>query len=495
MMTSPARGILVLVFVLHAASCQNQDTNDVMLASDFDDNNPSTDELITELENVTSGNDTESYCQSFWSEDPNIGENLTWPEAYAGSTVGVVLQDSICGAQVFRDCMEGGQWSEIHTIDPSECLADTVFKILVFIGFGVSLVACVTAFAIFTMTRSSLRGLTHYQYHIHWNLITSFILYPVVLLIVIGLKTTNVQPPLWLWNLLTVLLGYFVLANFFWMLVEGLVLFVLVATAFPGSQRGRAFVKWCLIGWGIPAVLMTAWIIAERALTPEGSDFILQINKADAANYGCLTGPVFLALVINGLVLIVVMRILWQKLRDDARNTTRYSRERSSWRAAKSTFVILILLGVYYALPILVFSFDPPFLVKYVISKIGNIVNSFQGLAVCTLYVFCNAEVRRALRNCHRRFRNRTNLTFSTRLSSPSMSRSATPRHSKSHSSSEGSATKRPSTSGAEVEAAEMAVLAEEMTPQPRRQTYLVMEPLLEEPSECGRGDSGPADV
>ncbi|XP_022097743.1 corticotropin-releasing factor receptor 1-like isoform X2 [Acanthaster planci] len=489
-------GVLLLVFVLTGASCQNQDANDVIVASGLGENIPSAEEVIAEIGNVTDGND--SFCRGFSSDENPFRENLTWLTTHAGGTASAVLKDSICGAIVFRDCLEDGEWGDIDKIEPQECLADTVIKILAFIGFGVSLVACGTAFAIFMMTRSSLRGLRHYQYHIHWNLIASFILYPVVLLVSLGVfsQTACIQEHLWLCNLLSALLAYFVLANFFWMLVEGLVLFVLVATAFPGSQRGKAFVKWCFIGWGIPAVLVTAWIVVERVTTEKDSYFVLKLDSDEGPNLYCLIVPIFAALVVNGIVLVVVMRILWLKLRDDARNTLRYSNEKSSWRAAKSTFVILVLLGVYFALPILVFRLNPPFLVQWVISKISHIVNSLQGLAVCTLYVFCNAEVRRAVRNLRRRYRS-TNVTYSTRLSSPSSSRSATPRHSKSHSSSEGSATKRPSTTwtGEAVEIEMAAVADPEENPQPRRQTCVVMEPLVEDPSESIRGDPAPADV
>ena len=90
-------------------------------------------------------------------------------------------------------------------------------------------------------------------------------------------------------------------------------------------------------------------------------------------------------------------------------------------------------------------------------------------------------------------------MAYSTRLSSPSSSRSATPRHSKSQSSSEGSATKRPSTSVVAEEALEMevAALAESVeTPQPRRPTCVVMmEPLVEDPCESVRSDATPVDV
>ena len=51
-------------------------------------------------------------------------------------------------------------------------------------------------------------------------------------------------------NLLNVLLAYLVLANFFWMLVEGLILFCIVVKSFFQEQKGRQFIKWCLLGWG-----------------------------------------------------------------------------------------------------------------------------------------------------------------------------------------------------------------------------------------------------
>lgn len=55
--------------------------------------------------------------------------------------------------------------------------------------------------------------------------------------------------------------------------------------------------------------------------------------------------------------------------------------------------MLILLLGVYYPLPMILFVFEPPYKLMYVVSFFGTMVSSVQGLAVSTFYVFCNAEV------------------------------------------------------------------------------------------------------
>ncbi|XP_033633489.1 corticotropin-releasing factor receptor 1-like isoform X1 [Asterias rubens] len=436
-----------------------------------------TDAVTTEASNGADKNGTGSNCPQFFSNE--TGQDITWPKTTFGSSVRIVKEKSICGAEAVRVCQDGGEWGQVY-LEPERCPSDVVLNFFVYIGYSVSLLACIVAFIIFLLTRSSLRTIGHYQYHIHWNLITSFILYHVVFLVAFFTSQQNLlrDSPIMM-NIISALLVYLVVANFFWMLVEGGVLLVLVATPFPGEQRGRAFVKWFILGWGVPAVLVVSWIIAAHVSTPADRTFMLQIGNGAIENYICIVGPIFLALLINCIVVIVVMRILWLKLQADDVRTGISESTKKSWRTAKSTFVLILLLGVYYPLPMILFVFEPPYKLMYVVSFFGTMVSSVQGLAVSTFYVFCNAEVcdqvRRALKNRHRQWRYKSSMKYSVRLSSRSSSKSATPRHSKSHSSSD-SCGKRPVKDGDEIETTLSSDVNSNVNQSQQREMCVIME-------------------
>ncbi|XP_022098354.1 vasoactive intestinal polypeptide receptor-like isoform X2 [Acanthaster planci] len=266
-----------------------------------------------------------------------------------------------------------------------------VQKVVIYVGFSLSLLACIVANVVYVITR---RGLKGSPYHVHWNLIASFTIYHVVFLIDYSVLplcyVTNVHAR----NVLHVMIAYTVLANFFWMLVEGLILFGIVVISFFQEQKGRQFIKWCLLGWGAPAVLVIIWIAVESLTLPEDCRVLeLDITKPDTPAIVCVIVPVFVILLINLIVLIVVILNINKKLRAcDSRDQRKRHR-----RTAKSTLFLLILLGSYYALPILVVWIGRPCLLIFIVIYVANIISSLQGLAVSTLYVFCNGEVRRLL--------------------------------------------------------------------------------------------------
>ncbi|XP_071793788.1 vasoactive intestinal polypeptide receptor-like isoform X1 [Asterias amurensis] len=291
----------------------------------------------------------------------------------------------VCEARKPWACHQDGD--AVYVTSEEDILGQTL-RVIVYIGFSISLVACIVANIIYVITR---RNLKHSPYHIHWNLIASFTMYHVVFLIDVTVLPTCYVTNVHVRNLLNVLLAYTVLANFFWMLVEGLILFFIVVKSFFDRQEGKDFIKWCLIGWGTPALLVIIWIVIEE-VTSAGSCVVqLQVSKTNGSGIGCLVAPVFVILLVNGVVLVVVIRNISLKLRANHSNRLE---SRSHRRTAKSTFVLLVLLGTYYSLPIIVAFIGQPCLFVKIVNFIATTISSVQGLAVSTLYVFCNGEVR-----------------------------------------------------------------------------------------------------
>ncbi|EGV98644.1 Vasoactive intestinal polypeptide receptor 2 [Cricetulus griseus] len=60
---------------------------------------------------------------------------------------------------------------------------------------------------------------------------------------------------------------YCIMANFYWLLVEGLYLHTLLVAVLPPS---RCFLAYLLIGWGIPSVCIGAWTATRLSLEDTG---------------------------------------------------------------------------------------------------------------------------------------------------------------------------------------------------------------------------------
>uniref|UniRef100_A0A672YT61 G-protein coupled receptors family 2 profile 2 domain-containing protein n=1 Tax=Sphaeramia orbicularis TaxID=375764 RepID=A0A672YT61_9TELE len=174
-----------------------------------------------------------------------------------------------------------------------------------------------------------------------------------------------------------------ILANYFWLLVEGLYLQTLLALTFVFHNK----FFWCylLIGWGLPTSIITAWILSRNFYDDRGCwddtdvSFIWWIIKA----------PITASLLVNFIIFINVIRILVQKLRSPAvgGNDTGHFK-----RLAKSTLLLIPLFGMHY----MVFAFLPENTGTDARIFIELGLGSFQGFVVALLYCFLNGEVRRS---------------------------------------------------------------------------------------------------
>ncbi|KAG7258950.1 hypothetical protein CRUP_027389 [Coryphaenoides rupestris] len=61
---------------------------------------------------------------------------------------------------------------------------------------------------------------------------------------------------------------YGIMASYFWLLVEGLYLHALLAVSFFSEKK----YFWCyiLIGWGVPAIFISAWVVTKVSLKDPG---------------------------------------------------------------------------------------------------------------------------------------------------------------------------------------------------------------------------------
>ncbi|XP_004368482.1 vasoactive intestinal polypeptide receptor 1 isoform X1 [Trichechus manatus latirostris] len=348
-----------------------------------------------QLENETAG------CSKMW-------DNLTcWPATPRGQVVVLdcplifTLFSSSQGLNVSRSCTEEG-WTHLEpgpypvacgfddkalSLNEQQTLFYSSVKTGYTIGYSLSLAALLIAMAILSLFRK----LHCTRNYIHMHLFMSFILRATAVFIKdlalfdsdsgesdhcsvgsVGCKAA------------VVLFQYCVMANFFWLLVEGLYLHTLLAISFFSERK--YFWGYILIGWGVPSTFTMVWTIIRIHFEDDGC-----WDTINSSLWWIIKAPILTSILVNFILFICIIRILVQKLRPPdvgKSDSSPYS------RLAKSTLLLIPLFGVHY----IMFAFFPDNFKTEVKIVFELVVGSFQGFVVAVLYCFLNGEVQAELR-------------------------------------------------------------------------------------------------
>uniref|UniRef100_A0A8C2ZW66 Vasoactive intestinal peptide receptor 2 n=1 Tax=Cyclopterus lumpus TaxID=8103 RepID=A0A8C2ZW66_CYCLU len=205
-----------------------------------------------------------------------------------------------------------------------------VVKTLYTLGHSLSLIALTTGSAILCLFRK----LHCTRNYIHLNLFFSFVLRAVAVLVkddILFNRTSQCssQPSLVGCKASLVFFQYFIMANFFWLLVEGLYLHTLLVVIF---SENRHFIVYMFIGWGIPTVFVFAWVMTRIYLEDTGQSDSSVVFSSPVSK-------------VNFILFISIIRILVQKLRCPDVGGNDQSQYR---RLAKSTLLLIPLFGIHY---------------------------------------------------------------------------------------------------------------------------------------------------
>ncbi|XP_004448681.2 LOW QUALITY PROTEIN: vasoactive intestinal polypeptide receptor 1 [Dasypus novemcinctus] len=347
-------------------------------------------------ENETTG------CGKMW-------DNLTcWPATPRGQVVVRVcpsifkLFSSSEGRNVSRSCTDQG-WTALEpgpypvacdwnnkTSGWAEAFYSSV-KAGYTVGYGLSLAALLVAMAILSLCRR-LRCTRNY---IHMHLFASFVLRAAAvflkdLALFHSSEDNHCDKGSASCKAAVVLFQYCVMANFFWLLVEGLYLYTLLSVSF--SER-KYFWGYILIGWGVPSTFIVVWTIVKSHF-----EDIECWDTIKSPIWWIIKGPVLASILMNFVLFICIIRILAQKLRPP---DVRTSDSSPHSRLAKSTLLLIPLFGAHY----IMFAFFPENFGREAKLAFELVVGSFQGFVVAILYCFLNGEVQAELRRKWRHWR------------------------------------------------------------------------------------------
>ncbi|XP_064613843.1 secretin receptor-like [Liolophura sinensis] len=364
------------------------------------------------------------YCNRTWDGV------MCWPDAPAGTTSIQPCADYIHGFDtsktVTRVCLPHGEWmiSELTNsswsnytacfarptpdADGLPKLAEGVAKhlknivLIQNIGYGVSLVFLVFAVVIMIYFRK-----LHCQRNtIHINLFISFILRSAISFMTKNLLIENLGLPQdvyytesghivfreegthWECKLLFTVFHYILGANYMWVFVEGLYLYILIFVAVFSEKR--AFKWYIFFGWVSPLAFVTPWVLVRIFL----EDTLCWNTHEVRGYYWIMKGPIVLSILVNFLFFLFIVRALFTKLRTSSRLECRRFRYR---RLAKSTLVLIPLFGAYYIVFICIPDYSHH---ELELAKLYTecILSSFQGFIVALLFCFLNGEVQAEIR-------------------------------------------------------------------------------------------------
>ncbi|CAL8394149.1 unnamed protein product [Boreogadus saida] len=316
---------------------------------------------------------------------------------------------------VYRNCTRKG-WSEPYPSYEEACVfagdpesgseATTYFsnfRQVYTAGYATSLIALISAICVFTVCRK----FHCTRNYIHINLFSSFILRASAVFIKDGVLFSDENLDHCFMSTISCksVVAFFqfsILANYFWLLVEGMYLQTLLALTFVSQTK--YFWWYILIGWGFPTTIIMAWILTRHFYDDNGC-----WDDTDVVFiWWIIKGPITASLLVNFLIFMNVIRILVQKLKSPGVGGNDTS---NFMRLAKSTLFLIPLLGMHY----MVFAFLPENTGAEARIFIELGLGSFQGFVVALLYCFLNGEVQAELKKRLCKWQTQNHLRYSKR--------------------------------------------------------------------------------
>ncbi|KYQ56095.1 Parathyroid hormone/parathyroid hormone-related peptide receptor [Trachymyrmex zeteki] len=350
------------------------------------------DRLESEAKRCKLGNILEpGWCPKIW--DGILCWNSTAPGQLVVQQCASYIMGFDANAFASKQCMPNGKWywnvkTQSFWTNFSQCYREPLVTVLVNmsnvetnnatliktflpvvktiskLGYSISLFTLIIAFCILaTINLSPIgrRKLRCPRNILHMHLFVSFVMRAFMallkdMLFVSGLGVAEavikVNEGYWLldkkesnWQCktFTSLWQYFILANYSWILMEGIYLHNLVFLALF-TDANSSIVGYVIFGWGLPAIFILPWVVTRIIF----QDTYCWTTNENSLLFLFIRVPTMLSILINFVLFINIVRVLLVKLKSTmSEETERYKR----W--ARSTLVLVPLFGVHYAFFIL----------------------------------------------------------------------------------------------------------------------------------------------
>ncbi|XP_030846620.1 corticotropin-releasing factor receptor 1 [Strongylocentrotus purpuratus] len=337
-----------------------------------------------------------------------------WPPTEAGQNVSMDCPPGALPFKATRFCLDTGEWAafthynDCHTINMPVAPPSPTFylalRYVYLIGITLSLVLLLITLFIFCY----FKALQCTRIAIHKNLVVSFIFRYIFMIIQlqplltmdysteIRLSSSNLQENSQnnfvlhkvpgFCRFILVLLEYFIMANMYWMFVEGLYLTSRIAVAVFSTESN--FKVYLAIGWVSPLLFVIPWaiVMSYDSISP------CWLDHLDNPYIWTLRAPLIIAILINTLFLINIIRILITKLQ--ASNTMETNQMR---KATKAVAVLFPLLGLTNLIFFWNVKSENEAVEKAFIAT-NAVLQSTQGVFVAVIYCFLNTEVRKLVK-------------------------------------------------------------------------------------------------
>ncbi|XP_039308893.1 vasoactive intestinal polypeptide receptor 2-like [Solenopsis invicta] len=269
------------------------------------------------------------------------------------------------------------------------------------IGYMTSFTTLIVAMVIFSL----LRKLRNPRNRLHMHLFASFIMRAFMALLKdwsfidgIGLAWDVVfvdgknafirEHNTWICKVITSLWQYFIVANYSWILMEGLYLHNLVFLALCTDTSTIAL--YIVLGWGLPGLVVVPWIIIRAII----EDTLCWTTHDNSSLFLIIRIPIIISILFNFLLFLNIVRVLLVKLKTSVHLQQKKMKYK---RWAKSTLVLVPLFGIHYTF-FLGLSYHKDYRVELVWLFCDQLFASFQGTFVAFLYCLLNGEVRAEMR-------------------------------------------------------------------------------------------------
>ncbi|XP_064406870.1 adhesion G protein-coupled receptor L3-like isoform X2 [Halichondria panicea] len=300
-----------------------------------------------------------------------------------------------------------------------------VLGLIDYIGVSLSVLAMLATIVALVY----LRSLWNMRNYIHINLCVSLIL--AQLMFVSGLTPHGgggvVDPGC---RTAAVLMHYLFLVSFMWMLMEGVVLYLVLVKVFVKQHERKYIIGFTIISYGAPVLYMALCIPLGFALSGLENSYGYQVINSNTTTIVCWLNsntnfiltfivPVVVILLVNvGFFIMAIVIICRHQKRQGKRQ------EVSSW--LKSSVSLVTVMGLTWITGVLVFDIPALFPLAYIFT----IFVSFQGVAIFILFVPLSKPVRDAYSKWwkeklakHRRqnIKSTTLISVNTNVTSPSL--------------------------------------------------------------------------